>query len=104
MNTILMTKEVWINSQLSIARFYGEVRINGDRYILLGDEQDLVYDKYAIYYKWLGREKFMQVLEHYQYTDEDTIKKAMKEELSKLEMAIRLKQKQNNKQQTKLEL
>ena len=34
---ILMTADYWMNSQLSIARHSGGIKINGDVYILIGD-------------------------------------------------------------------
>jgi hypothetical protein len=34
--------EAWINSQLSIARFYGGISVNGKRYVIDRETNDLV--------------------------------------------------------------
>ena len=47
MSAIMMAKEFWLNSQFSIARFYGGIHINGTRYIIMGSEQDLVDNGFA---------------------------------------------------------
>lgn len=104
MNAILMTKEVWMNSQFSIARFYGGIHINGTRYIIMGSEQDLVDDGFAKYYNKLGREKFIQILEQYKQSDKEVVKQAMGDALNAMKTIKRARKKQNNKQQTKLEL
>ena len=35
---ILFTEEEWRNSQLSVARYYGGIRISGQRYIIVNKE------------------------------------------------------------------
>lgn len=97
-----MTKEFWLNSQFSIARFYGGIQINGRQFIIMGSEQDLVDNYFVKYYHKLGREKFMQILEQNMHTDKKVVMQAMKDALNSQEVAK--KAKQNNKQQTKLEL
>lgn len=104
MNAILITKEVWLNSQLSIARFYGGIHINGTRYIIMGSEQDLVNNDFAKYYNKLGREKFVQILEQNKYASKTSVAQAMKNALSEFKVIKRTVKQQNNKQQTKLEL
>lgn len=104
MNAILITKEVWLNSQLSIARFYGGISINETRYIIMGSEQDLVDDKFAKYYHKLGREKFVQILKQNEYASKTSVAQAMKNALSEFKVIKRTVKQQNNKQQTKLEL
>lgn len=104
MNAILMTKEVWLNSQFSIARFYGGIHINGTRYIIMGSEQDLVDDRFAKYYNKLGREKFIQILEQNNRTSHETVMQAMENALSEFKVIKRTVKQKNNKQQTKLEL
>jgi hypothetical protein len=86
MNAILMTKESWLNSQFSIARFYGGIHINGTRYIIMGSEQDLVDDGFAKYYNKLGREKFMQILEQNNRTSHETVMRAMEDALNALKL------------------
>lgn len=102
MSTILMTKEVWLNSQLSIARFYGGICIKGREFIIMGREQDLVDNGFAKYYHKLGRDRFIQILEQNRYADKGFVVQVMKDALNAQEVAK--KAKQNNKQQTKLEL
>ena len=104
MSAILMTKEFWLESQFSIARFYGGVRINGTRYIIMGSEQDLVDDRLAKYYNKLGREKFIQILEQNNRTSHETVKRAMEDALNALKTLKRARRKQDNRLQTHLEL
>lgn len=104
MRAILMTKEFWLNSQFSIVRFFGGVRINGTLYIIMGSEQDLVDDRFAKYYNKLGREKFMQILEQNNRTSHETVMRAMEDALNALKTLKRAKNKQDNQLQTHLEL
>lgn len=84
---ILMTEEVWANSQLSIARYYGRIRYNGEEYVIVdkkgrdlfecsiiaeregrakaiepGEPADLINKKFLPLYKKYGRDKFIEVL------------------------------------------
>ena len=104
MSAIMMTKEFWLNSQFSIARFYGGIHINGTRYIIMGSEQDLVDNGFAKYYNKLGREKFIQILEQNNRTSHETVMRAMEDALNAMKTIKRARKKQNNQQQTKLEL
>ena len=104
MSAIMMAKEFWLNSQFSIARFYGGIHINGTRYIIMGSEQDLVDDGFAKYYNKLGREKFMQILEQNNRTSHETVMRAMEEALNALKTLKRARRKQDNQLQTHLEL
>lgn len=104
MNAILMTKEVWLNSQFSISRFYGGICINGRLYIIMGSEQDLVNNDFAKYYHKLGRDRFIQVLEQHKHASKTSVAQAMKDALSEFKLIKRTVKQQNNKQQTKLEL
>ena len=87
MTPICMTEEFWINSQLSIARYYGRIKFDGHEYYIVdklgrdlwecsmaadragsdkaippGEPADLVRKDFIIYYRKLGREKFLEVL------------------------------------------
>lgn len=104
MSAIMMAKEFWLNSQFSIARFYGGIHINGTRYIIMGSEQDLVDNGFAKYYNKLGREKFMQILEQNNRTSHETVMRAMEEALNALKTLKRARRKQDNQLQTHLEL
>ena len=90
MNVILMTEEFWANSQLSIARYYGEINYNGHRYIIVdklgrdvyecskiamkegrdkaiepGEPADLLRDDFQKNYREIGRDRFMKILKEY---------------------------------------
>lgn len=104
MSAIMMAKEFWLNSQFSIARFYGGIHINGTRYIIMGSEQDLVDNGFAKYYNKLGREKFMQILEQNNRTSHETVMRAMEDALNALKTLKRARRKQDNQLQTQLEL
>lgn len=85
MKPILFTERQWTNSQLSIARRFGRIKLNGEEYIILnkngkdifecsweaellgrdkaipaGEPCDLVNVKYCKEYRRLGREKFFE--------------------------------------------
>lgn len=87
MNRILFTEEEWADSQLSIARYYGRVRINGEFFIIVdksgrdifelsdiaekegrskaiepGEPADLVNEKYLKQYREMGREAFIKAV------------------------------------------
>ena len=100
----MITKGFWLECQFSIARFYGGIRINGTRYIIMGSEQDLVDDRFAKYYNKLGREKFIQILEQNNRTDHETVMRAMEDALNALKILKRARRKQDNQLQTHLEL
>lgn len=102
MSAILITKEVWMNSQFTIARFSGGIYIDGTFYIIMGSKQDLVDDNFAKYYKKLGRDRFIQVLEQNRHAGKGFVMQVMKAALNSQKVAK--KTQQNNKQQTKLEL
>ena len=87
MTPICMSEEFWIDSQLSIARFYGRVKFGGHEYYIVdklgrdlwecsmaadragsdkaipaGASADLVRKDFIPYYRKLGRDKFLEVL------------------------------------------
>ena len=92
---ICMSEEYWANTQLSIARHYGGVQLNGHEYYIVdklgrdlwecsvapdragsdkaipaGEPADLVRKDFIPYYKKLGRDKFLEVLkEHPTHSD-----------------------------------
>ena len=102
---ILMTEEVWANSQLSIARFYGSCKMNGNTYIIVdkkgrdlfecsaeatrlgrekaiepGEPADLIREEYKSIYRQLGREKFLEVLKsHPEIKSASQMRKIVKE-------------------------
>ena len=74
---IIIDKDVWLNSQLSIARYYGGANINGEPYQILPPDGDLVNAKYAKFYRQLGRKKLQE------YIDKGLTLKEIKDEYKK---------------------
>lgn len=91
MSAVIMTEEYWANSYLSIARYYGGIKVNGDEYkivnkygitleelsdprskhyvkegkaILPGDPADLVRKDWIPIYRKLGRDKTIELVEN----------------------------------------
>jgi hypothetical protein len=90
MNSIIMTEEYWVNTQFSIARYYGEILVNGKHYVIVnkhgitlrelsnprgkhyvgdgnkaippGEPADLCLFEWVPVYKALGREKTMELV------------------------------------------
>ena len=56
---LLMTEEFWANSQLSIARYYGEITFNGRKYIIVDKHGRDIYECSAIA-KREGRQKAIE--------------------------------------------
>ena len=99
MNAIVMTEEFWANSQFSIARYYGRIRVDGHDWVIVnkdgkdifelsreaektgrekaiepGEPADLCRDDFIPIYRKLGRERFLEFLE--QNPDVFTVKQA----------------------------
>ena len=99
MNAIVMTEEFWTNSQFSIARYYGRIRVDGHEWIIVnkdgkdifecsreaeqagrekaiepGEPADLCRTDFVPIYRKLGRERFLEFLE--QNPDVFTVKQA----------------------------
>lgn len=81
MNAILMTKEYWLNSQLSIARFTGSAKINGEEYWVVGEQRDLVDCRFEKYYTKLGRSEFIRIIEQNAGKDKESIMQVMRDVL-----------------------
>ena len=78
---ILMTKEYWLDSQFSIARFTGGMKLNGVEYWVVGEERDLIDSDFEKYYTKLGRNEFMRILEQNKHADKETVMRLMKDAL-----------------------
>lgn len=88
-NPILFTEEQWANSQLSIVRHYGQIRYNGETYVIVdkrgrdifecsaeavkegrdkaipvGEPVDLLNTRYLKQYRELGREAFLEAIKN----------------------------------------
>ena len=59
---ILITSDYWMNSQLSVARFYGGIKFNGEEYVIVPPKNDLVLSKWVPVYKKLGRDKTIKLI------------------------------------------
>lgn len=87
MKPILMTEEYWANSQFSVARYTGAIKLGGHRYVIVdktgrdifelsalavkegrqkaiepGEPCDLIREDFIPLYKKHGRDKFIEVL------------------------------------------
>lgn len=96
-----MAEEYWANTQFSIARYYGRVRINNANYVIVnkdgkdifecseeaerqgrekaiepGEPADLCREDFVPIYRKLGRDKFLQFLS--ENKDCTTVKEARK--------------------------
>ena len=92
---LLMTEEFWANSQLSIARYYGEIIFNGRKYIIVdkhgrdiyecsaiadkegrdkaiepGEPADLILSTLRFAYRKLGRERIIELIKDGKTEDE----------------------------------
>lgn len=45
------------NSQMSVARFYGGMKFNGEKYVIVPPKNDLIQVKWGDVYRKLGRER-----------------------------------------------
>ena len=111
---ILMSKDYWMNSYYSIARYYGSITINGNRYCIVerhgytiseyaaaleqkkikevSDEDpcDLIMEQFIKPYKVLGRKRFIMVLKENPVADIKTMLKIFKEEM-KMKISKKIK-------------
>lgn len=103
-----MSEEFWLNSQLSIARYYGRVKFSGHEYYIVdkhgrdlwecslaadragsdkaipaGEPADLVRKDFIPYYRKLGRDKFFEVLKANQQTSDKELLAIYKEMTAK---------------------
>ena len=92
---LLMTEEFWANSQLSIARYYGEITFNGRKYIIVdkhgrdiyecsaiadkegrdkaiepGEPADLILSTLRFAYRKLGRDRIIELIKDGKTEDE----------------------------------
>ena len=59
---ILIKEGYWMNSQLSVARFYGGIKFNGEEYVIVPPKNDLLMIKWVPVYKALGRERTVNLI------------------------------------------
>ena len=53
-----------MNSQLSVARFYGSIKFNGEEYVLVPPKNDLLLSKWVPVFKALGRERTVKLIKN----------------------------------------
>lgn len=75
---VMMTKEYWTASQLSVARFTGGCKAWGHEYLVMQQTGDLLRTDFMPLYMKLGRNKFMETLKFYPHADDKTLKQHMK--------------------------
>lgn len=104
---ICMAEEFWATSPLSVARYYGQIKFNGHRYLIVdrhgrdlweasmakdregsdkaippGEPADLLRDDFQRYYKKLGRDKFLEVLKVNPHASDTVLKSIYKEAIN----------------------
>lgn len=100
---ICMTEEYWANSHFSIARHYGQIRVNGHIYVIVnkegkdifrlsaeaekagrskaieaGEPADLCRIDFVPLYAKLGRDAFLDVLKEHNYASDKELKAIFK--------------------------
>ena len=64
MTPILIEEAYWMNSQLSVARFYGGIKFNGEEYFIVPPKNDLLLKDWVPVYKKLGRERTIGLIKN----------------------------------------
>ena len=64
MTPILIEESYWMNSQLSVARFYGGIKFNGEEYVIGPPENDLLLKGWVPIYEKLGRERTIGLIKN----------------------------------------
>lgn len=59
---ILIEEGYWMNSQLSVARFYGGIKFNGEEYVIVPPKNDLLLKGWVPVYKKLGRDETVKLI------------------------------------------
>lgn len=75
MSAILMHPDFWLNSQLSIARFFGAITLNGETYLVDGKTNYLVRSDFVKLVSDLGMPTVEKAAER--YADQAKIKKIL---------------------------
>lgn len=101
---ICMAEHFWANTHLSIARHYGGVQFNGHKYIIVdkhgrdlweasmakdragsdkaippGEPADLLRQDFQKFYKKLGRDRFIKILDANCHASDEVLKNIFKE-------------------------
>lgn len=94
--TILFTKENWMNSQLSIARFYGGLRLGGHEYMVMPDSGDLLRVDFVKYYKKLGRDRLIEIIRANNHVSDKELKALCEKDLKEVKESKNKKVEQSN--------
>ena len=61
---ILIKEGYWMNSQISVARFYGGIKFNGEEYVIVPPKNDLLLKGWVPVFKALGRERTVKLIKN----------------------------------------
>lgn len=61
---ILIEEGYWMNSQLSVARFYGGIKFGREEYVIVPPKNDLILSKWVPVYKKLGRNETIKLIKN----------------------------------------
>lgn len=108
--SILLTKEAWMNSYFSVAKFSGGITVTGDGGkereffvvnkegktlmqvgIPAGEPADLVDNEFIPLYKKLGREKFIEIVKDNPLLSREELKNVLSEAADKAKAAKKAK-------------
>lgn len=109
---IAISRQYWENSQLSLVRHTGQIRFHGKAYTIVNkygltafqttihdnEPADLVRNDFIPYYRKLGRDKFVEVLNRHRTTVDTELHQIFKD------LTKPAKQQQQDNKQTSLDL
>ena len=78
---VMMTKEFWLASQLSVAKYSGGCRAWGHDYRVIPQTYDLLRTDFIPHYERLGRERFIELLKAHPSEPDTALKCIMQEEI-----------------------
>lgn len=80
---VCMTKEYWMASQLSVAKYTGGCRVWNHEYLVMPQSLDLLRSDFVSVYKKVGRDKFLEVLKANPKATDKELKVVFKEMTAK---------------------
>ncbi len=92
MSAILMHPNFWLNSQLSIARFYGAITLSGETYLVDGKTKYLVRSDFVKFVRDLGMPTVEKAVKR--YADQAKARKV----LSRLARIVKARRKAEKRQ------
>lgn len=78
---VMMAKEFWLASQLSVAKYSGGCQAWGHEYLVMPQTYDLLRSDFIPQYRKLGRERFLQLLKDHPSESATDLKRIMQEEI-----------------------